>query len=69
VAGWVSVLVLALVSIPLPHGWSPFSSGEAGSTLRTVALLTAAMIAFVLASLDPARAAMSSPPTEWPEGE
>jgi hypothetical protein len=69
VAGSVSVLVLALVSIPLPHGWSPFSSGEAGSTLRTVALLTAAMIAFVLASLDPARAAMSSPPTEWPEGE
>ena len=56
VAGSASVLVLALVSIALPHGWSPFSSGEAGSTLRTVALLTAAMIAFVLASLDPARA-------------
>jgi hypothetical protein len=62
VAGSASVLVLTLVSIALPDGWSPFSSGEPGSTVRTAALLATAMIAFVLASLDPARATPSSTP-------
>jgi hypothetical protein len=55
VAGSASVVVLVLLSVALPDAWSPFSSGGAGSTLRTVALLAGGTVAFVLASLDPAR--------------
>lgn len=69
VAGSASVLVLALVSIALPHGWSPFSSGDTGSTVRTVALLATALVLFVMTSLDPARAKPCAPSTELPEGK
>lgn len=55
VAGSASVVVLVLVSVVLPGAWSPFSLGEAGSTLRTLALLAGGTVAFVLSSLDPAR--------------
>jgi len=57
VAGSASVVVLVLLSVALPDAWSPFSSGDAGSTLRTVALLAGGSVAFVLASRDPARRA------------
>jgi hypothetical protein len=55
VAGSACVVVLVVVSVALPDGWSPFSLGGAGSTLRTGALLAGGTVAFVLASLDPAR--------------
>ena len=60
VAGSASVLVLALVSVALPHGWSPFSSERQGRPFAPSPCSPAGVIAFVLASLDPARRTASS---------
>lgn len=63
VAGSASVVVLALLSVALPDAWSPFALGGTGSTLRTAALLAGTMVAFVLASRDPARPARRRGPS------
>jgi hypothetical protein len=55
VAGSAAVLVLALISIALPQGWSPFPLGEGESSARPALLLAGGVVAFWLASLDPAR--------------
>lgn len=55
VAGSAAVLCLALIAVALPERWTPFPLGGAGSSNRPALLLAVGMVAFVLASLDPAR--------------
>jgi hypothetical protein len=55
VAGSAAVLVLALVSVALPGRWSPFPFAEMGWSNRPAVLLAGGMVAFLWASLDPAR--------------
>lgn len=55
VAGSAAVLCLALIAVALPERSTPIPLGEAGSSYRPALLLAVGMVAFVLASPDPAR--------------